>query len=81
MLDVHYVGKVVSILDENRFRINFLRMKSVFLKDTFYFPTVEDVEEVEKDSILGVLTVNRGTTQRQSDLIKIFPPLANFNMR
>ena len=81
MLDVHYVGKVVSILDENRFRINFLRMKSVFLKDTFYFPTVEDVEEVEKDSVLGVLTVNRGTTQRQSDLIKIFPPLANFNMR
>ena len=81
MLDVHYVGKVVSILEENRFRINFLRMKSVFLKDTFYFPTVEDVEEVEKDSVLGVLTVNRGTTQRQSDLIKIFPPLANFNMR
>ena len=81
MLDVHYVGKVVSILEENRFRINFLRMKSVFLKDTFYFPTVEDVLEVEKDSVLGVLTVNRGTTQRQSDLIKIFPPLTNFNMR
>ena len=81
MLDVHYVGKVVSILDGNRFKINFLRMKSVFLKDTFYFPTVEDVEEVEKDSVLGVLTVNKGTKQRQSDLIKIFPPLANFNMR
>ena len=77
---LHYVGKVVSIEDETHIKKDFLRMKSVFMKDTFYFPPIADVEEVEKDRVLGVLSVTKGTTQRQSDLIKIFLPLTSFDI-
>ena len=51
---LHYVGKVLSIEDETRIKIGFLRMKSVVMKDTFYFPAIANVEEVEKDRVLGV---------------------------
>ena len=78
--DVFFVGKVLSVEDEEHLLIDFLRIKSPLLKDTFHFPTIRDVEAVEKSKVLGVLGVSKGVTQRQADLIKIFPPLKDFNM-
>lgn len=78
---VHYVGKVISITDEGELEIDFLRMKSPLLRDTFHFPDIKDVDCVKRSMVLGVLVVSKGTTQRQADLIKIYPALQHFNMR
>ena len=77
---VHFVGKVVSIQEDGQLEINFLRIKSPLMKDTFHFPAISDVDAVARSKILGVLTVSKGTTQRQANLIKVFPPLRDFNM-
>lgn len=77
---VHYVGKVLSVADD-QLEVDFLRMKSLTIKDTFYFPTIKDVDWVGRSKVLGVLSVTKGSTQRHQDIIKIFPPLTHFNMR
>ena len=78
---LHYVGKILSDQEEH-FQINFLRMKpGTMLKDKFQYPETVDITEVEKARVLGVLSVSTGTTQRQSGIIRIFPPLSNFSMR
>ena len=78
---VHYVGKVISIREDGHLEIDFLKIKSPLMKDTFHFPNISDVDAVERSKVLGVLSVSKGTTQRQANPIKIFPPLKDFNMR
>ena len=76
---LHYVGKILSDQEE-RFQIDFLRVKPG-MKDKFMYPESRDILEVGKERVLGVLSVSTGTTQRQSGIIRIFPPLSNFSMR
>ena len=45
------------------------------------FPDIEDEQEVDSCRVLGVLVALKGSTQRQSHIIKINPPLTAFNMR
>ena len=78
---VFYVGKVVSIMEDGHYVIKFLRMKNHYTKDTFIFPEIEDVIEVVRSRVLGVLTPCKATTQRQANIVKIFPPLLKYNMR
>ena len=78
---LHYVGKVRDIEEDGHLVINFLRISSHYSKDTFHFPTIQDESKVVRSRVLGVLSRLKGSTQRQSNLVKIFPPLVNFNMR
>ena len=77
---VFFVAKLLAI-EEASLSMSFLRMKSVFTKDTFAFPEVEDIMSVERTLCKGVLVPTVGLTARQSSLIKIFPPLTAFDMR
>ncbi|XP_068205548.1 uncharacterized protein [Palaemon carinicauda] len=78
---VHFVGKVISLEEDGQqLQVDFLRIRSPLLKDTFHFPDIGDVDSVDRSSVLGVLTVSTGTTQRQANLIKVLPPLRDFNM-
>lgn len=77
---VCYVGKVLG-REGGKYNISFLRSKCVFVKDTFVFPDIEDEQEVESERVIGVLVALKGTTKRQSHIIKIIPPLTSFNMR
>ena len=77
---VYYVGKVLGS-EEGKNNILFLRSKYVYVKDTFVFPDIEDEQEVDSCRVLGVLVALKGSTQRQSHIIKINPPLTAFNMR
>lgn len=77
---VHFVGKVLSLQEDGKLEIDFLRNKSPLLRDTFHFPDISDVDSVERSKVLGVLSVSKGTTKRQASLIKISPPLRDFNM-
>ena len=78
---VHFVGKVLAIQEDGCLEVDFLRIKGPLLKDTFHFPLISDVDAVERSKVVGVLTVHKGTTQRQANLIKVSPPLRDFNMR
>ena len=71
----------MSISEEGLFNIKFLRNKNNFNKDTFIFPDIDDVEEVVPSRVLGVLTPVKGTTQRQANIVKIYPPLLQYDMR
>lgn len=77
---VHCVAKVISLEENERLRLDFLRMKSPLLKDTFHFPAIGDVDSVDRSRVLGVLTVSTGTTQREANLIKVLPPSRDFSM-
>lgn len=77
---VYYVGKVLGT-EGGKYNISFLRSKCVYVKDTFVFPDIEDEQEVEKHRVIGVLVALKGSTKRQSNIIKINPPLTAFNMR
>lgn len=77
---VYYVGKVLGMEGE-KYNISFLRSKCVYVKDTFVFPHIEDEQEVERRRVIGVLVALKGSTKRQSHIIKINPPLTAFNMR
>ncbi|KAG0717061.1 hypothetical protein GWK47_055189 [Chionoecetes opilio] len=77
---VHFVAKVHFPGGDGRLQLDFLRIKSPLLKDTFHFPAIGDVDSVDRSRVLGVLTVSTGTTQRQANLIKVLPPLRDFNM-
>ena len=77
---VYFVGKLIFLEEDGRLKIDFLRIKSNLLKDTFHFPDIRDVDSVDRSRVLGVLTVSKGTTQRQASLIKVQPPLRPFNM-
>ena len=52
---LHYVGKILSDQEE-RFQIDFLRVKPG-MKDKFMYPESRDILEVEKERVLGVLSV------------------------
>ena len=77
---VYFVGKLLSLEADGRLEVDFLRIKSPLLKDTFHFPVIRDVDSVDRSRVLGVLTVSTGTTQRQASLFKVLPPLRHFNM-
>ena len=77
---VCYVAQVVSFEEDGEVQFSFLRMKSVFSKDTS-FPPIEDITSVDRGQVKGVLRTRKGSTQRQSTLIKVLPPLFSFNMR
>ena len=62
----------------SKYNISFLRSKCVYVKDTFVFPDIEDEQEVEKHRVIGVLVALKGSTKRQSNIIKINPPLTAF---
>ena len=56
------------------------RLEQCALMDYFFFfSRLTTLSSCSK--VLGVLTVSKGTTQRQAGLIKVFPPLKGFNMR
>ncbi|KAG0722824.1 hypothetical protein GWK47_043832 [Chionoecetes opilio] len=59
---VHFVAKVISLEEDGRLQLDFLRIKSPLLKDTFHFPAIGDVDSVDRSRVLGVLTVSTGTT-------------------
>ena len=78
---LHYVGQVKELEEDGHLLINFLRSNSEYSKDTFHFPAIEDESKVVRSRVLGVLTRIKGSTQRLANLVKISPPLLNFNMR
>ena len=79
---VHYVGKLVGFGEGGRqLNVSFLRLKSPFIRDTFIFPAIQDESTVAHDCCKGVLTVKKGSTQRQTSLVKITPPLYGFELR
>ena len=77
---VCYVAQVKAILEDGKLKLSFLRMKSTFTKDTFFFPVILDEESVEPGQCKGVLVTSKGGTKRQADLVKVLPPLTAFNM-
>ena len=78
---VCYVAQVVSFEEDGKVQFSFLRMKSVFSKDTFSFPPIEDITSVGRGQVKGVLRTQKDSTQRQLTLIKVLPSLSSFNMR
>ena len=78
---VHYVGMVQEIMADGHHVINFLRNSSSYSRDTFHFPAIKDELPVVRSRVLGVLTRQKGSTQRLATIVKISPPLTNFNMR
>lgn len=78
---VCYVAKVLSFEEDDEVQLSFLRMKSAYQKDTFTFPTIEDVYTVACSQVKGVLPIVKRTTQRQANLVKVKTPLHQFNMR
>ena len=79
---VNYVGKVLELKEDGHVQVLYARCKSVAVKDTFHFPNLDDVEALVRSRVLGVLTVKKGETARQANLIKVFPPLPpTFNIR
>ncbi|KAG0715490.1 hypothetical protein GWK47_011818 [Chionoecetes opilio] len=53
--------EVISLEEDGRLQLDFLRIKSPLLKDTFHFPAIGDVDSVDRSRVLGVLTVSTGT--------------------
>ena len=79
---VHYVGKILSIEDDSSYNVSFLRLKSKFgIPDTFCFPLIEDTAKVSRESSKGVLVPRQGSTQRLSNIVKLYDPLFSFNMK
>ena len=65
---LHYVGRIMAIEEAGReLSVSFLRIKSLFSRDNFVFPAIEDVTMVAREQCLGVVTTRRGTTQRQAN--------------
>ena len=79
--NVHYVGKILAVGEHGRFSVSFLRVSSVFLRDSFRFPIIEDISEVDRSCCKGVLATVTGNTQRLSNIVRILPPLHSFNIR
>ena len=79
---VHYVAKCVGLEEgQTRLRVSFLRLKSPFNRDTFVFPGIPDESSVALEQCKGVLSVQKGSTQRQTKLVKITPPIYGYEMR
>ena len=77
---VCYVAKVMEMQEDGKVKLSFLRMKSCGQKEMFTFPPIEDMQVYDRSVIKGGLATNRGATKRQSDLVKVYPPLMAFNM-
>lgn len=73
---VHYVAKLEAINEEGYHTVRYLRNKA-YTRDTFYLPDTVDREDVVRSRVLGVLTLNKGSTHRQSTTVKVFPALSN----
>ena len=72
---IHYVAKVLGWSEESElFSLSYLRLSGKYgINDTFYFPVIEDIGEVSKENVLGVLhEPEKGRTQRLSNILK-FP--------
>ena len=72
---IHYVAKVLGWSEESeQFSVSYLRLSGKYgINDTFYFPVIEDIGEVTKEKVLGVLyEPEKGRTQRLSNILK-FP--------
>ena len=83
---VHFVGRVMGMKkDGSQLSVSFLRIKSPFCRDTFSFPIIEDLTDVDREQCLGVLATVKGSTQRSTQrmarTIKVFPPLYGYDMR
>ena len=79
---VHYVAKVVAFEEgRTRLSVSFLRLKSPFSRDTFIFPGIPDESSVALEQCKGVLSLQKGSTQRQTTLVKITPPIYGYEMR
>ncbi|KAG0719895.1 hypothetical protein GWK47_049552 [Chionoecetes opilio] len=48
---VHFVAKVISLEEDGRLQLDFLRIKSPLLKDTFHFPAIGDVDSVDRSRV------------------------------
>ena len=61
-----YVGQILEVLPNNKYKINFLRASGKFSK-SFYFPNVEDICEISFHDIICILNslVNLKSTSRQ----------------
>ncbi|KAG0728934.1 hypothetical protein GWK47_031411 [Chionoecetes opilio] len=57
---VPFVAKVISLEEDGRLQLDFLRIKSPLLKDTFHFPAIGDVDSVDRSRVLGVSQSARG---------------------
>ena len=79
---VHYVGKVVAFEEgRTRLSVSFLRLKSPFIRDTLVFPGIPDESSVTLEQCKGVLAVQKGSTQRQTTIVKITSPIYGYEMR
>ena len=70
----HYVAQVLTIEEDGRLYLSFLRLKSSPMKDTYSFPPSVDKGVYDVGNVKGVLVITRGGTKRQEGLIKVFPP-------
>ena len=77
----HFVGRVVALEEDGRITLDYLRLRSSDIKEVHHFPKIGDMDTVDRSLVLGVLTVNTGTTQRQSGLFRVVPPLDMFNIQ
>ncbi|MPC41166.1 hypothetical protein E2C01_034751 [Portunus trituberculatus] len=71
---------VLTIMEDGKFNLSLLCMKSAFSKDTFTFLTILDEASVEPEQCKGVLVTTKGATKKQTDQDEVYPPLIAFNM-
>ncbi|KAG0720536.1 hypothetical protein GWK47_048322 [Chionoecetes opilio] len=45
--------RFISLEEDGRLQLDFLRIKSPLLKDTFHFPAIGDVDSVDRSRVLG----------------------------
>lgn len=64
----------MGIEEDGRLNVSFLREKSLFTKDTFTFPDVEDITMVHPGQSMGVPFTRKGSTHRQTTLVKVLHP-------
>ena len=75
------MGKILAF-EEGKIKVSYLRVKDVFVRNTFYYPDNPDLDVVDPSCIKGVLIPVKGSsTHRQSSIVKIFPPLFKINVR
>ena len=80
---IHYVAKVLGWSEESElFSVSYLRLSGKYgIDDTFYFPVIEDIGEVSKEKVLGVLhEPEKGRTQRLSNILKFQCAFEKYNI-
>ena len=80
---VHYVGRLISDVDEdNEFQVSYLRKSLKGRSNSFHFPDIEDEASVHRDAVIGVLPkpVQQSVKRRQGYFNFCFS-FAGYNMR